>query len=343
MEKWQTNPEKHEKNIGAFITYTLNGTDILEKISRRYSDFYALYEKLVQRWPGVYIPRIPPKLIAKNTSADIEARVTKQLNNTQEGIRLITPEPRVKLIAHRGLEYYAPEATIPAYTIAGQKGMWGCKLDICETADGKFVMSHDTTVDRMFDGTGSIISKTLEQLQGLTVDAGNHIEDYPNEKIVTLEEALVICKKYGMHPYIEFKNIVNKTSVQNVLDIIEKQGLLEATCYQCSDGNRNYMYWLRSLNKDIPIVFWKSSNITEGTYSHIIEPLGNALFSYTATMLVDESVPQQVSIDHGLPIATAINASLSGAKNLVENYAVSLIVTDRVTPAELAPEIYPVE
>ena len=62
------NPEKHEKKMGAYITYTLNGTDILEKISRRYSDFYALYEKLVQRWPGVYIPRIPPKMIAKNTS-----------------------------------------------------------------------------------------------------------------------------------------------------------------------------------------------------------------------------------------------------------------------------------
>ena len=42
------NPEKHEKNIGTFISYTLNGTDITEKKSRRYSDFFALYEKLIQ-------------------------------------------------------------------------------------------------------------------------------------------------------------------------------------------------------------------------------------------------------------------------------------------------------
>ena len=62
------NPEKHEKNIGSFISYTLNGKDITEKMSRRYSDFFALYEKLLQRWPGVYIPKIPPKLMTKNTS-----------------------------------------------------------------------------------------------------------------------------------------------------------------------------------------------------------------------------------------------------------------------------------
>ena len=62
------NPEKKEKNIGSFISYTLNGTDITEKMSRRYSDFFALYEKLVQRWPGVYIPKIPPKIMTKTTS-----------------------------------------------------------------------------------------------------------------------------------------------------------------------------------------------------------------------------------------------------------------------------------
>ena len=74
------NPEKHEKNIGTFISYTLNGTDITEKMSRRYSDFFALYEKLLQRWPGVYIPRIPPKLITKNTSRKRTKRRMRLLN-----------------------------------------------------------------------------------------------------------------------------------------------------------------------------------------------------------------------------------------------------------------------
>ena len=74
------NPEKHAKNVGSFITYTLNGTDIIGKMSRRYSDFFALYEKLVQRWPGVYIPKIPPKFITKNTSRKKIKRRMRLLN-----------------------------------------------------------------------------------------------------------------------------------------------------------------------------------------------------------------------------------------------------------------------
>lgn len=61
------NPKKTEKPlVGSFIAYTLDGTDITEKLVRRYSDFFALYEKLLQRWPGIYIPRIPPKKITGN-------------------------------------------------------------------------------------------------------------------------------------------------------------------------------------------------------------------------------------------------------------------------------------
>ena len=61
------NPKKTEKPlVGSFIAYTLDGTDITEKLVRRYSDFFALYEKLLQRWPGIYVPRIPPKKITGN-------------------------------------------------------------------------------------------------------------------------------------------------------------------------------------------------------------------------------------------------------------------------------------
>ena len=63
------NPQKIEKKVGAtYITYTLKGTDITDEMSRRYSDFHALYEKLCQKWPGIYIPRIPGKKLTKNTS-----------------------------------------------------------------------------------------------------------------------------------------------------------------------------------------------------------------------------------------------------------------------------------
>lgn len=60
------NPQKGEKTVGSYIKYSMDGTDITEQLTRRYSDFYALYEKLLQRWPGVYVPRVPPKKITGN-------------------------------------------------------------------------------------------------------------------------------------------------------------------------------------------------------------------------------------------------------------------------------------
>ena len=74
------NPQKVDKKVGQYISYTLNGTDITEQMSRRYSDFYALYEKLLARWPGVYVPRIPPKKLTKNTKRKMIKNRMRLLN-----------------------------------------------------------------------------------------------------------------------------------------------------------------------------------------------------------------------------------------------------------------------
>ena len=70
------NPRKMDKTVGSYIAYTMDGTDITEQLPRRYSDFYSLYEKLLQRWPGIYIPRVPPKKIIGNLNPGmIKARM----------------------------------------------------------------------------------------------------------------------------------------------------------------------------------------------------------------------------------------------------------------------------
>ena len=49
------NPISHE-GIIKYISYTLTGSDVKEQLSRRYSDFFALREKLREVWPGIFIP-----------------------------------------------------------------------------------------------------------------------------------------------------------------------------------------------------------------------------------------------------------------------------------------------
>lgn len=111
-----------------------------------------------------------------------------------------------KLIAHRGYSGIAPENTLAAARLAGEHGFDACEFDVWPTADRVWVVMHDDTLDRMTDGTGAIADKTLAELRTLRIDAGNGIENYPDEKIPTLNEMLEVCKKAGIMPVIEIKN-----------------------------------------------------------------------------------------------------------------------------------------
>lgn len=107
-------------------------------------------------------------------------------NNEHVVIRTDYPEINAKLIkmdksislfnvrkgfvAHRGLNSVAPEDTLKAITEAGRRGFIMCEVDPQITSDGYWVLSHDNTVDRTTDGTGTISAMTLAQVQACKID-----------------------------------------------------------------------------------------------------------------------------------------------------------------------------
>ena len=52
-----------------------------EPIYRRFSDFYSLREKLVERWPGIYIPNLPPKVTMGNLEKKVIEMRTRVIND----------------------------------------------------------------------------------------------------------------------------------------------------------------------------------------------------------------------------------------------------------------------
>ena len=66
---------------------------------------------------------------------------------------------------------------------------------------------HDATLDRMTDGTGRVADRTLEEIRALKIDAGNGLEQYPNERVPTLEEYLTVCESCGLRSFIELKDV----------------------------------------------------------------------------------------------------------------------------------------
>ncbi len=109
----------------------------------------------------------------------------------------------VKLIAHRGFSGLAPENTIPAVKAAADADFDGCEFDIRLTKDGRWVVFHDNDVSRMTNGEGLVSDMTLAQVQSLVIDAGSNVQQYPDERIPTLEEMLKACADYGVAPVVE--------------------------------------------------------------------------------------------------------------------------------------------
>jgi glycerophosphoryl diester phosphodiesterase len=107
------------------------------------------------------------------------------------------------VIAHRGNHTRAHENTLTAIEHAIQAGVDYVEIDVRRTADGNYVLMHDSTVDRMTDGHGPVAQMTLAQLQSL------HVRDekrpqIPPDHLPAFNEALVAIKG-RINIYLDFK------------------------------------------------------------------------------------------------------------------------------------------
>ncbi|HZD11780.1 MAG TPA: glycerophosphodiester phosphodiesterase [Candidatus Binatia bacterium] len=78
--------------------------------------------------------------------------------------------PDVLVIAHQGGERLWPSNTMYAFERAVAMGVDVLEMDVHSSVDGVLVVSHDETVDRLTDGSGTIKEMSFADLQAL--DAG---------------------------------------------------------------------------------------------------------------------------------------------------------------------------
>lgn len=94
-----------------------------------------------------------------------------------------------RLCAHRGFNTIAPENSMPAFGAAIALGAEEIEFDLWSTKDGVLVSCHDSTLDRVSNGSGKIFEHTYAEL--LELDFGvKHGEKFKGLKIPTFEEIL---------------------------------------------------------------------------------------------------------------------------------------------------------
>lgn len=98
----------------------------------------------------------------------------------------------VLVVAHRSDWRNQPENSLPAIRSAIAMGVDLVEVDVRRTRDGRFVIIHDTTLDRTTNGRGLVADRTLEELRRLRLRDG--AGSVTAELIPTLEEALAAVR-----------------------------------------------------------------------------------------------------------------------------------------------------
>ena len=107
------------------------------------------------------------------------------------------------MIAHRGEHLHHHENTLEAIQGAIDAGADFTEMDVRRSQDGRYVIMHDGSVDRMTDGHGNVADLTWEQLSKLQVK-DKSVADAPPSRIPLFEEALKAAKG-KINVYVDFK------------------------------------------------------------------------------------------------------------------------------------------
>lgn len=156
---------------------------------------------------------------------------TKKFYLNETKVRRQKWDEGLNWIAHRGNNVEYPENSLMAFQTSRRH--WGIETDIQVTADGKWVVMHDSTVDRTTNGTGTVSSKTLAQFRALRIDTGANLSTLSDAEKTppTLEEYLLICKQLNKVPVIEIKSFAYTTANYSLLkDTLNLYGFDETNC-----------------------------------------------------------------------------------------------------------------
>lgn len=99
-----------------------------------------------------------------------------------------------KVCAHRGASGTHPENTVAAFEEAVRLGAEMLEFDVRRTADGKFIIMHDPTVDRTTSGRGSVAALGFDEIRAL--DAGE------GQTVPTLDDAMAYADRITLNIHL---------------------------------------------------------------------------------------------------------------------------------------------
>lgn len=131
-----------------------------------------------------------------------------------------------RMIAHRGLSGIEQENTNAAFIAAGNRSYWGIETDLYRTADGRFVICHDSDTKRVSGDRINIEESTYESVRSIRLYDKNG-QKRNDLRIPDIHEYLDTCIRYEKHCVLELKSNFTEAEITEIISIIKEKNWLE--------------------------------------------------------------------------------------------------------------------
>jgi glycerophosphoryl diester phosphodiesterase len=145
---------------------------------------------------------------------------------------MIEDGERPFVIVHGGAKVLFPENTVLAFEEITKLNIDVLEIDLALTKDEILITHHDLTIDRMTDGSGSVIDYTLDELMGFDFaykfKGLNNDFPYKGNKKAKPETMENLFKKYPDFMYvIELKDMgeTGKKASENLYELVKKYNM----------------------------------------------------------------------------------------------------------------------
>ena len=133
----------------------------------------------------------------------------------------------VQIVAHRGLSGLEKENTNAAFVAAGNRSYYGIETDVRKTADGKFVLNHDSHFKRVAGENLVIAESSLALVQSVVLNDVDGTKNRADLRPGTLQNYISICKKYEKICVLELKDQVSREDLLEMIEIIKEYDYLD--------------------------------------------------------------------------------------------------------------------
>lgn len=156
------------------------------------------------------------KTVIKVTANEVEA-------SARPSIPASLKEGRYQVCAHRGYWKEAPENSIQAIEKAISNKIDYIEIDVRMTKDGKLVLMHNSTIDKVTNGTGKVSDLTYDEIASFSMYHGTELT---TERVPLLAEALMSARG---KIYVDVDMKIS--DYRAVYEVVKKCGMLSQSMF----------------------------------------------------------------------------------------------------------------